>query len=59
MIKLLNLLTPDNSIERYLRAKLTVIITVLINLHAKWLIKCDETLERDHEFITQAVGIPC
>jgi hypothetical protein len=31
MIKLLNLLTPDNSNEHYLRAKLTVIITVLIN----------------------------
>jgi hypothetical protein len=31
MIKLLNLLTPDNSNERYLRAKLTVTITVLIN----------------------------
>jgi hypothetical protein len=31
-------------------------------LHAKWLIKCHETLERDHEFITwafKAVGIPC
>ena len=54
MIKLLNLLPPDNSNKCYLRAKLTVIITVLINVHAKWLIKYQETLERDHEFITRA-----
>jgi len=37
--------------------------SVIKPLHAKWLIiKCHETLERDHEFITRvfkAVGIPC
>ena len=36
--------------------------SVMKPLHAKWLIKCHKTLERDHEFITRAfkaVGIPC
>jgi predicted amidophosphoribosyltransferase len=36
--------------------------SIIKPLHAKWLIKCHETLERDHEFITRAfkaVGIPC
>ena len=36
--------------------------SVIKPLHAKWLIKCHETLERDQEFITRAfkaVGIPC
>jgi hypothetical protein len=28
--------------------------SVMKPLHAKWLIKCHKTLERDHEFITQA-----
>jgi hypothetical protein len=28
--------------------------SVVKPLHAKWLIKCHETLERDHEFITRA-----
>jgi len=58
--KLSNKKDNDEICER--TADIDLQTSVIKPLHAKWLIKCHETLERDHEFITQAfnaVGIPC
>ena len=58
--KLSNKKDNDEICER--TADIDLQTPVIKPLHAKWLIKCHETLERDHEFITQAfnaVGIPC
>jgi hypothetical protein len=58
--KLSNKKDNDEICER--TADIDLQTSIIKPLHAKWLIKCHETLEIDHEFITRAfkaVGIPC